>query len=173
MWFSLFGMWFFGNLVDSIVSIIAPAMLGVFGKLRVLGCVIVRKMKSANVRAGTATAAAVAADGADGNNAKVSVQQAPSKRAQSGDVRWRNLVCCVSNATLRKAFTVGLFGVLVFSLTLLLFIIGARVFHGMALAEEKGPWVSLNEGVWFMFVTSTTIGFGDMTPNFMQVCKSC
>ena len=43
------------------------------------------------------------------------------------------------------------------------------MFKGMALAEDKSSWEITREGVWFMFVTCTTIGFGDMTPNFLQV----
>jgi hypothetical protein len=201
MWFSLFGMWFFGNLVDSIVSIIAPVMLYAFNNLRLVTDAIVRKMKegsqhllspqqrnrqmdqeglpparskrmmsqlefgSAHPMAGVGSEVTAAADGS--NNAKAT-RRGSGIVLQSRCAGGKHWTCCVTNATLRKAFTVVMFGVLVFLSALLFFIIGARVFHIMALAEDKDSWVSLNDGVWFMFITSTTIGFGDMTPNFMQ-----
>jgi hypothetical protein len=192
MWFSLFGMWFFGNLVDGIVAVIAPAMLVLHAHLHLLTDAIVRKLKGGNCRAPQNARAKITrserrlSSGAitipPMNPQPVTAQSPGLTKAcgqykggaraqldQSTDVVASGRTCYVSNGTLRKSFTVGAFASVVFLATLLFFMCGAWVFHGMALVEDEPSWESLREGVWFMFVTCTTIGFGDMTPNFMQV----
>jgi hypothetical protein len=170
MWYSLVGMFLFQKVMSAIGAALRPAAVWL---ARAIGKPVevavnwlsarhaVRIQALAMPRGAGAGVGAGAGDNDFDNGRKRGMSAASGVAVMAARVQtfFRCLYVVVY---------VSSYASIVAALTALFFVTGAAVFKGLALREDAEKWAELKDGIWFMFVTSSTIGFGDKTPNFRK-----